>query len=331
MRNDIINQGFINSTACSELRAESKRLEYAALQPQLPDVNSDLTIAPLVELSVNPCTEHWPLNVLASQLTFTCWLILAEHQSELPAPMMEDYSLTICAAECTNGLGDFDISWHQGGIVFMLKGNRLAKKGKVKEALPFEKHELANASWHHIAIRYDSVAAVVDLFVDGNLVESNSFSIAFPVRLTTVSIGEFRENNQVHRYLVESSRFPQSQLRDAKLFARALSAEEVHQMCTAHCTDAAPFPVPEGVQRCDAHGQGYEDADLEAALALSLSASAGGGTDAVEETGLGAPMKEHQQMLEQVMSMGFDEASARNALEATAWTGVEAAIGVLFG
>jgi hypothetical protein len=213
----------------------------------------------------------------------------------------------------------------------MLKGNRLAEKGKHEDALQFSKRELANAAWHHIAIRYDSVAAVVDFFVDGKLVESDSYSIAFPVRLTTVSIGEFRENKQIHRYLVESSRFPQGQLRDAKLFARALLAEEVHQMCAAHCNDVAPFPVPEDVQRSDGRGQEYEDAELEAALALSLSALSRGGTDALEETGLGAPMKEHQQMLEQVMAMGFDEASASSALEATGWTGVEAAIGVLFG
>lgn len=343
---DIIRNGFMSCAACVELSAESKRLEYAALQPQLSNVHEDLSLAPLVALSVNPCIEHWPLNVLAPQLTFTCWLILAEHQSELPAEIMEDYSLTICAAECTNGLGDFDISWHQRGIVFMLNGNRLAEKKKNKDALPFLQRGLANATWQHIAVRYDSTAAVADLFVNGELAESHSFSVAFPVRLTTVSIGEFRENKHVHRYLVDSSRFPQGQLRDAKLYARALSAEEVQEAYAAHCTEGtgSPFPVPEVVQQSSMTGENqfpglgcnqvpaHDDPELAAALAMSLAASSGAGFEVGVECGLEVPMQEHQQqMLNEVTAMGFDEASARNALEATAWTSVEGAIAVLFG
>ena len=36
-------------------------------------------------------------------------------------------------------------------------------------------------------------------------------------------------------------------------------------------------------------------------------------------------------MVQQVMAMGFDEASAREALEATGWAGVEVAMAALFG
>merc|ERR1712014_425125 len=74
------------------------------------------------------------------------------------------------------------------------------------------------------------------------------------------------------------------------------------------------------------------DPELETALAMSMAGSSGNVHEDPVESGLEIPVKEHQQqMLEQVMAMGFDAVAARNALEATAWTSVEGAIGVLFG
>lgn len=45
-----------------------------------------------------------------------------------------------------------------------------------------------------------------------------------------------------------------------------------------------------------------------------------------------APPKQRQQLLlSKVMEMGFDEPSAKRALTATGWSGVEEALNVLFG
>jgi len=316
LRQDIIEHGFMECGACTELNAERKRLEYANLEPRLPPVDASLckAAAPAVlEAEAASSAERWALDVAAQDLTFSCWMILSRDQSELPEPMNEDYSLTMCAAECTNGLGDFDISWHKGGIVFMLRGNRVDEKKKGEDAVAFSYRGLANSKWHHVAVCYSSADKDVKLYVDGGEVETHAFRDAWPVRLTTVTLGEFRENKHVHKFLVDSTRFPEGQLRSIKLHTRVLPPEEVNAL-QAEQSDAnlggdGPFPVPAAV-----HG----GAPWSEPLGCTVTETA-----AAEEV--------RQQMVEQVMAMGFDIESAQNALEATGWASVEVAIGVLLG
>merc|ERR1719265_2023092 len=124
---------------------------------------------------------------------------------------------------------------------------------------------------------------------------------------------------QVHRYLVESSRFPEGQLRDAKLHVRALSVEEVRETHAGCCgeMDSPPFPIPKAVQESCMNGNFVrpseeDDHELAVALAMSLAAHRNDGESASDiDTGT-----EHcHQMLGQVMAMGFDKASSKNALE----------------
>lgn len=136
---------------------------------------------------------------------------------------------------------------------------------------------------------------------------------------------------------MESSRFPSGQLRDVKLYARALSEQDVLSLRNASTMDAngALFPIPEAVSGPATLTSGFhqlpplaeeEDPELAAALALSLSTPVV--TEPTEDT-CTSMAEQRQKMLEQVMAMGFGEASAKNALEAIAWANVEAAISIL--
>merc|ERR1711879_742626 len=83
LRQEIVNNGFMSCAPARQLRAESKRTKYLALEPQLLLTKANDLAAAVVELATLPSAAvpeeirpRWPLKIAAEQISCTCWVAI---------------------------------------------------------------------------------------------------------------------------------------------------------------------------------------------------------------------------------------------------------------
>merc|ERR1712032_583522 len=113
----------------------------------------------------------------------------------------------------------------EGGLHLDLIGNVVLGGSNSGNTLTL-KYNVFDGNWRHVVVTYDSVHRFAELFVDGQVVLREELFAAFPVRLTTVCIGEQRPECKIQY----PSRFPEGQLEAIALHSRLLSPEEAMSM-----------------------------------------------------------------------------------------------------
>jgi len=196
-------------------------------------------VAPFSSAAERP---RWPLQVACPQLTCAFWLRLTEEQGTPTGFAQPIYA--ICAADVGGGVGDFLIGYVEDGLSLLVEGNTGAVYDDCFRGwLRFSKN-LATGEWHHVAVVYDASARTAELFVMGVREEVHGFHLAWPVRLTTVSVGEQREDCAGAEVAMER-RFPEDQLKQVRVYNRALSKAEIAEVIRE--TRVTPLAPPEEI------------------------------------------------------------------------------------
>ncbi len=120
--------------------------------------------------------------------------------------------------------------------------------------------------WHHVAVTIDDVNELHTLYLDGEVVGQNTDATTNPS-----DMGEATDNWLCRPKWGDSEYFD-GMLDDVRFYSRALSAEEIEDLC----------PVPNRATFAD-----FEEAKIDAAQSLTIPTpgSAGGGGDAVSILG----------------------------------------------